>query len=828
LFPRLFSLDAPESPRHFAPRARFSDAMNATSLVGLTDMYCTGELLAAVQRAGIWSDSKDFVDTPIKHPHVAGDVLMAWRRYPWGPDRDRWRDGPERTDDEVRAFVAKYFEAGPARPVEGGEVDVDDARATLPDWDPDGPAFARHLADPKLREFARRVHALWPSLARPPATDPPATDHPGWRSTLLPLPRAAIVPGERFRETYYWDSYWTALGLLASGMRSTAAGVCENMLSLVDAHGFMPNGARVYYLNRSQPPVLASTVAAVCGVGGGTAGGVGGTAGGVGGIELDAALAARSLPTLTREWEYLTGPRRTVRVRSRRDPTATHAMYRYWAYTDEPRPESWREDVEVCANCESIDAKRRIYRDVASAAESGHDFGSRWLATAGEDEVAPGETSVGERRADPASLASIRTTRIVPADLNGFMLRYAADVAAIARAVNDDATAARFESEANRIRVALREVLWDEETGRWRDLLLSDWDEDDWDEVPLVRFDSQQRVAVGLHDAIIAGLRADPTQVLHNSDFIDELEAMVTDSPYGRLLPEPWVIYLHDLHRKMCEKRERNKRERENRTRDCRRDIHSWWLDEGTLGRARKLCEQDMRTFGKGVTFATNKITGHYNKTAVDLYLGFFDSSLASESVHTKPWDVWAGDREDVVRADDGFVPGTRASDWIPLWCGAVEAGSREAILAVDALRNSGLVLPGGIATSLAHTGHQWDYPNAWAPLVHALCEGCDAFGGDAGGKLARDVATRWVRGNASALERTGYMHEKYDARNAQAGAGGGGEYSPQRGFGWSNGVALHFLRRYFAAGNTGGSWVTPSVGHSESTHSLPDGVMRP
>ena len=56
--------------------------MNEASLVGLTDLYCTGELLAAVQRAGIWSDSKDFVDTPIKPPHVSGDVLLAWRRYP--------------------------------------------------------------------------------------------------------------------------------------------------------------------------------------------------------------------------------------------------------------------------------------------------------------------------------------------------------------------------------------------------------------------------------------------------------------------------------------------------------------------------------------------------------------------------------------------------------------------------------------------------------------------------------------------------------------------------------------------------------------------------
>jgi alpha,alpha-trehalase len=65
-----------------------------------------------------------------------------------------------------------------------------------------------------------------------------------------------------------------------------------------------------------------------------------------------------------------------------------------------------------------------------------------------------------------------------------------------------------------------------------------------------------------------------------------------------------------------------------------------------------------------------------------------------------------------------GFTEGVHASDWVPLWCGAVPAGSPAAAAAVESLARSGLVLPGGIATSLAYSGHQWDFPNAWCGPV--------------------------------------------------------------------------------------------------------------
>mmetsp|Transcript_22587 Transcript_22587/g.65063 ORF Transcript_22587/g.65063 Transcript_22587/m.65063 type:complete len:80 (-) Transcript_22587:126-365(-) len=42
----------------------------------------------------------------------------------------------------------------------------------------------------------------------------------------------------------------------------------------------------------------------------------------------------------------------------------------------------------------------------------------------------------------------------------------------------------------------------------------------------------------------------------------------------------------------------------------------------------------------------------------------------------------------------------------------------------------------------------------------------------------------------------TGHMHEKYDADEFGK-DGAGGEYKPQVGFGWTNGVALQLLERY-------------------------------
>jgi len=68
--------------------------------------------------------------------------------------------------------------------------------------------------------------------------------------SLLPLPGITAIPGDRFRELYYWDSYWVIKGLLVSGMTETATSEVRNLLSLLETYGHVPNGARVYYICR--------------------------------------------------------------------------------------------------------------------------------------------------------------------------------------------------------------------------------------------------------------------------------------------------------------------------------------------------------------------------------------------------------------------------------------------------------------------------------------------------------------------------------------------------------------------------------------------------
>jgi len=63
-----------------------------------------------------------------------------------------------------------------------------------------------------------------------------------------------VVPGGRFREMYYWDSYFTMLGLMQSGRPELAEDMVRDFAYLIDTFGHVPNGARTYYLSRSQPP----------------------------------------------------------------------------------------------------------------------------------------------------------------------------------------------------------------------------------------------------------------------------------------------------------------------------------------------------------------------------------------------------------------------------------------------------------------------------------------------------------------------------------------------------------------------------------------------
>jgi alpha,alpha-trehalase len=136
-------------------------------------------------------------------------------------------------------------------------------------------------------------------------------------------------------------------------------------------------------------------------------------------------------------------------------------------------------------------------------------------------------------------------------------------------------------------------------------------------------------------------------------------------------------------------------------------------------------------------------------------------------------------------------------SDYAPLWAGVLDGSDSKRVGEVVAsLRDSGLVQVGGVQATTTFSGQQWDAPNAWSPSQDMLVEGLLLANTSEATAMARDVARTWVRAGLTAFQRTGLMFEKYNATEV-GGMGVGGEYFPQFGFGWTNGVVLKFLTLY-------------------------------
>jgi alpha,alpha-trehalase len=363
-----------------------------------------GELFTRVQEARVFADGKDFCDaTPKGSP---AEILA------------RYRAAVPRTPEELKAFVAANFTA----PAAGGST----AGATV--------ARAAAAAPAGIPLIAH-IDALWGVLTRQPADVPPY-------SSLLPLPRPFVVPGGRFREIYYWDSYFTMLGLLESGRADLTQDMVSDFAHLIDRYGRIPNGNRTYYLSRSQPPFFFAMVAL-----------------------LDPGhperAFARYLPQLEREYAFwMDGAtsvarglarQRVVALRGGRGAIAVpprQLLNRYWDDEDLPRDESYREDVSLADR--SGRDRRRLYRDVRAAAESGWDFSSRWFA-------------------DAHSLTSIDTTDIVPVDLNSLLFGLEQAIAAGCGEAHDQTCQRAFREHARARRAAMDRYLWDAARGTYFD-----------------------------------------------------------------------------------------------------------------------------------------------------------------------------------------------------------------------------------------------------------------------------------------------------------------------------------------------------------------------
>ena len=296
-----------------------------------------GPLFYDVHRAGIFSDGKQFADLVAKmHPDIIVKTYLTEKNQ---------------APFDLMQFVDKYFKS----------------------YEPTGINETKAASKP----IDEHINQLWKDLARP------ADKIKKNRSSKIPLPFPYIVPGGRFDEIYYWDSYFTMLGLKESGQVQMIENMVDNFTHLINSFGFIPNGNRSYFLSRSQPPFFSLMVKLLIKEKGGN-------------------IINKYLPALVTEYNFwmrgITSLSdnngvidRLVRLEEK------ILLNRYYDAKETPREEMYRDDWSLTSYSDK--KNQPLYRELRGACESGWDFSSRWLSS-------------------PNDLKTVHITSLLPIDLN--------------------------------------------------------------------------------------------------------------------------------------------------------------------------------------------------------------------------------------------------------------------------------------------------------------------------------------------------------------------------------------------------------------------------
>jgi alpha,alpha-trehalase len=344
------------------------------SLQGPDEQF--GKLFEAVQLGRVFPDSKTFADYT---PKFATATILA--------NYEQARNQP---GFNLKAFVDQHF-TRPVTPATG-------------------------YTSKANQSAEEHITALWPVLTRPKADGP--------TGSLIPLPNSYVVPGGRFGEIYYWDSYFTMLGLQASGRSQQIQHMIDNFAFLIDRFGFIPNGNRTYFLGRSQPPFFSYMVGLLSEVRG-------------------RRVLLHYLPQLQKEYDFWMNGKEQLTAQQpayRRVVRLADEVFlnRYYDDKTTPRPESYREDVELARRNKE---PQTLYRHLRAGAESGWDYSSRWFR-------------------DGKSLRTIHTTDFIPVDLNCLLVNLERTLAQAYRLKGDANQEKQYTQLANQRQAAIRQYCW--------------------------------------------------------------------------------------------------------------------------------------------------------------------------------------------------------------------------------------------------------------------------------------------------------------------------------------------------------------------------------
>lgn len=338
-----------------------------------------GELLQDVQLRRIFPDSITFVD--MIPAHTLRKALKAYKEHRHDPGFD------------LPAFVQNHF-----KDLLGAEVYTTNPSHTI----------------------EQHIEELWGVLRR---------EVPENKGSLIGLPYPYVVAGGRYIAQFYWDSYFTMLGLAAGGHWEMVENMIKNCAFLIRKYGYIPNGNRTYY-TRSQPPFFALMVQLLA-------------------QHKGKATLVKYLPYLLAEHTFwMKGAKRmgdkaavqhVVRM-----PDGS-ILNRYTDLKTTPRPEGYKEDIDLALRAPDR-TPSKVYLDLRAGAESGWDYSSRWLE-------------------DPTQLASIHTTDIVPVDLNSLLFILEETIADACAQIKQGQVAKRYRRLAADRQRAIITYCWDEQKG---------------------------------------------------------------------------------------------------------------------------------------------------------------------------------------------------------------------------------------------------------------------------------------------------------------------------------------------------------------------------
>jgi len=345
------------------------------------------ELFEDLHASRIWPDGKMISDaipltTPEKIVHL-------------------YREEKNHKEFNLKAFFELYFRPNPSKSI----------------------AFESDLNRP----IKKHIELLWKVLTR-------EKDEVVEGSSLLPLPHPYIVPGGRFNEIYYWDSYFTMLGLQKSGEVEMIEHMVNNFSHLIDTVGFIPNGNRSYFLGRSQPPFYSLMVALLA-------------------EEKGDEVFTTYHKFLEKEYTFWMQGTEQL---SKKGDAFEHVVQgtdlvlnRYFDQYQEARAEMYQTDLDDAKH--STQPEQQLFGHLRASCESGWDFSSRWFK-------------------DPNDLHSIYTSDIVPVDLNCLLYHLETVLAKAYRLSGNIAQEQHYQLLAEKRKTAIQSLFWEDKNQFFHDL----------------------------------------------------------------------------------------------------------------------------------------------------------------------------------------------------------------------------------------------------------------------------------------------------------------------------------------------------------------------